>query len=132
MAKKQEKVILDQRALIVNPDGEILIVREEDMDWDLPGGVFDGTGANWRENLEEIIDGLLKLQIIANKPIFATDYLDPSNGEYMYVSFVHAQAFDTDLDDSKFEEVMWVKPSDLGSYQFSTFDVKDAILSYFE
>jgi ADP-ribose pyrophosphatase YjhB (NUDIX family) len=122
---------IDQRAIIVSPDQDILLVREEDSDWDLPGG-FMVESENWRESLEELIDGLLKIQIVANHPVFAADFVNPENGEYIYVSFVQADVFDTDFEVGKFEEARWFKLEEIGALPFSTFDAKDAILSYFD
>lgn len=123
-------VKIDQRAIILSPDKDILLVKSEDG-WDLPGGLMVES-ENWRESLEELIDDLLKIQIVANNPVFAADFVNPQTGEYVYVSFVQADVFDTDFDQGEFDEVRWFKLGEVGTLPFSTFDAKDAILSYFE
>lgn len=123
---------LDQRALIINDTQEILLVRDDEDSWDLPGGVMQD-GENWREALEDLIAELLDLQIVANNPIYASDFLNPTTGEYIYVSFVAANAFgNSNLNPEKYAEVKWFTRAELGALKFATYEIKDAIASYYQ
>jgi hypothetical protein len=72
------------------------------------------------------------MHVIANNPVYACDYINPDSGEYIYVSFVQADAFKDEFNDEKYEQSGWFAVEEVGAIKFSTFDVKDAILSYYE
>jgi|GEM_PF-7050405 len=124
-------VLIDQRALITNSLGEVLLVKEEkDSDWDLPGGTLDGGAENWRENLENILEENLDLQVMTEQPFFAADFRNPANGEYMYMTIISCQVFAAEFASEKYAEVEWVKPEELPGRQYAAYDIKEAILMF--
>lgn len=133
MADKETERLLaiDQRALIVNSEGKVLVVKTRDYDWDLPGGLIEDS-KTWRESLEDIIAETLNLQIMTVQPMFAADYQDPETGHYVYMSVVLSNCFDDTLDTADYEEARWIERSEVDSLSFTVFDIKEALLHHFD
>lgn len=154
-------IVIDQRAIVLLQESldknegaqnneevsasiaepKILLVKSADTQegdedsWDLPGGLLkaDSGIGNWREQLEEIIVSDLGLNIVVNNPVYATDQINPETGEYLYLSFVQADAYNEDYEikqDQNYKDAGWFSLEELGSLPFSTFSAKDAILEY--
>jgi len=122
-------VSIDQRAFILNDLGQLLLTKEEGFDWDLPGGFFE-EGTNWREALESLIADNLELQIITKDPIFASDFIDPETGEYIYMSVILAESFKDEFDPANYEEVKWFDLAELTKLAYSNSEIKNAIINY--
>jgi ADP-ribose pyrophosphatase YjhB (NUDIX family) len=130
VVKKNQKVFIDQRALIFNDQGKILLVSSEEHGWDLPGGLYK-PAATWKESLEQEISRKLNLEIMTEEPFFATDYLDPDSGEVTIMHVIKCRAFTKEFSAKNYAEAEWVMPSMISTFEFSTYDVKDALNQYF-
>lgn len=117
---------IDQRALILNPQGEVLLVREQDLDWDLPGGLLLGNG-NWRENLEDLIAEALEMQVVANNPVYTADYVDPESSTYVYMNVIQCDAYNTVFENEDYTDVKWFSASDALVQKFATYEVREAL-----
>lgn len=131
MTNEPRLVKIDQRAIIINQDDKVLLVREQDQDWDLPGGLMTESN-NWREALEGLVAELLEMQVVANNPVYATDFVDPESGEYTMVQYVQASAFVDEFDQKEFTEAAWFDIKDINALRFATFETKDAIVAYID
>lgn len=125
------KVMLDQRAFITNNSGQILLVQAEEGTWDLPGGLFN-EGNDWREGLEENISSLLDMQVMTENPVFASDFVNPTTGEYTFVSVIKCSAFDDKFDQGNYLAVKWFDVTEVMELDYATYDVKEAIRSQIE
>jgi ADP-ribose pyrophosphatase YjhB (NUDIX family) len=132
MADKKNKRLasIDQRALIINSSGHIFLVRQEDQAWDLPGGhLVQDFG--WRESLENLIVDLVGLQVMTTCPVHAADFVDPQDGEYTYMTTILCKVFDDEYEiKDPFEEAGWFKVEQVPNLEFSTYEIKDAIMEY--
>ncbi len=130
MANNKRLASIDQRALIINSQGQIFLVREADQAWDLPGGhLVQDVG--WRESLESLIVDLVGLQVMTTYPVHAADFVDPSSGEYTYMTTILCKVFDDEYDiKDPFEEAGWFSVEQVPNFEFSTYEIKDAILEY--
>jgi len=107
-----------------------LLVRESELDWDLPGGLLR-EAMGWRESLEDQIAELLDMQVVGSQPVYAADYIDPVSGDYTYTSVVLCDVFSNGYDDGNYTEVKWVDLADIPGLAFAAFDMKEAIISHF-
>lgn len=127
----QRQVIIDQRALISNAEGKVLLTREHDLDWDLPGGVLV-EGLTWRECLEELIAEKLDLQIMTRQPIYAADFQDPETGDYTYMVIIEAQSFSSDFDAAGYSEVKWFSEEELKELTFAVYEIKEGVTGFLQ
>jgi ADP-ribose pyrophosphatase YjhB (NUDIX family) len=121
---------LDQRALILNQDGNVLLVKVEDGDWDLPGGLLVD-GKNWREGLEELLEEQVNLSVMTKQPVYAADTVHPTTGEYTYMTVIECLAFGDEAGSSEFSELSWVTPEKISELEFATYDTRQALLDFF-
>lgn len=126
---KFRTVAIDQRALIEDPEGRILLVKESDHGWDLPGGKL-AQGETWREGLEQLLAKQLAIEVMTKQPFFAADFQDPDSGEYIYMSIVACEVFGAQFSAQDYEDAVWVKPSEIKNYEFAAFDVGEAIREF--
>lgn len=130
MMNSTRLVNIDQRALIINKDGQVLLVKENGLDWDLPGGLMD-EGKSWRDALEDLIAEKLNMQIAANQPVYAADYINPENGDYTYTAVVQCDCYENVIEPQEEVEAEWFDVEEIPTINFAVYEMKDAIVDYF-
>lgn len=129
MEDKVRTLKVEQRALIINPDKEILVINSDEFGWDLPGGLLI-EGYNWQESLERSIAAKTGLEVMTKQPFYADDFENPNTGEYIYLTVIACEVFSSDVTPRDDDNLEWVDLQTANELNFSTAPITNAVRAY--